>query len=106
MFLVDINYVSAKADMHQENLQGVQASGLHGYRLSNGDFIFSWRDTDYKKMVLTTNNGTKLAGGYMSWNIVKGGNWADTSLWTLNGDYYTLSNFKGSNVKGKGYSDI
>ena len=80
--------------MHQTNLQGVQASGLQGYLMSNGYFIFSW-DTDWKKMVLTTNNGTKLAGGYMVWNKVKGDSWKDTSLWTNTGKHYTLSNFKG-----------
>ena len=96
---MDSNYISATADMHQQNLKGVQAYGVQGYRLSNGNFIFSL-DTDYKKMVLTTNNGTKLAGGYMTWNNVKGNNWKDTSLWTHNGDYFTLSNFRGS---GKRY---
>ena len=86
--------------MHQANLDGVQASGLQGILMSNGNFLFSW-DTDYKKMILTTNNGTKLAGGYMRWNKVKEDSWMDTSLWTHNGDYFTLSNFQGSNIRGK-----
>ena len=43
--------VSATADFTQNNLCGFKVPNLKGYRLENGDFIFSWRN----KRVLTND---------------------------------------------------
>ena len=100
-----VDYVSATADFNQQNLQGVVASGVQGTLLPNGNFIFSW-DSDWKKMVVASNDGTQLIGGYMSWNAISGDNWKDNSTWIQNGNYFTISNFQGSFIQGGDVSDV
>ena len=82
-------FLRATADFRQH---GIQAKGVDGHLLDNGNFIFLWRDGGYFKMVLTNNDGTKIKNGYLS---DPGTTWKDTNTWNRNKDAYSISNFTG-----------
>ena len=81
----------ATADFSQLALAGVQSKSRIGFKLHNGDFIFFWDNTNYRKMVLTKNNGSVVQDGYMD---LPAEGWRDTSVW-MKGGGYTILNFGG-----------
>ena len=82
--------MSATADFSQNDIQGIQAYNIHGYRLFSGRFIFAWDDGQYRKMVMTKNDGEKINSGYML--IANMTSWKTSTAWT---DYeYSIANFK------------
>ena len=81
----------ATADFNQRNLAGVRAYRVEGELLDNGNFIFSWIDGSWRKMVLTSNTGTAIKDGYVSKDAT---NYKDTTSWKSGPGYY-LTNFKG-----------
>ena len=88
--------MSATADFSQSNIGGVQAQGINGHPLENGNFIFIWRDGATWKMLLTKNDGTTIKDGYV---VDPGTNWNKPNSWSvtrLRPTYYSLNNFKGS----------
>ena len=88
--------IQATADFHQQNLAGARASKLKGELLRNGNFIFSWEDGAYRKMVLTRNNGDYLENGYMTRGSVSGSNWKNPANWSARSfNTYSISNFVG-----------
>ena len=94
IFSVEPSFVRATADISQSNLNGVQSQDVNGHRLDNGNFIFSWKDGSYRKMVLTKNDGTEIKHGYVTH---PGTTWKDPITWKkMTIFYYSISNFKGS----------
>ena len=86
--------ISATADFTQSNLCGFKAPGLRGYRLENGDFIFSWQRGS-RRMVLTDDQGNVKKWGAVQYGVAT---WQDPSTWiTYDNRQYTVSNFKLSN---------
>ena len=84
--------ISATADFTQSNLCGFKAPGLKGYRLENGDFIFSWQKGS-RRMVLTDNQGQVKKWGAVQYGVAT---WQDPSTWiTYDNRQYTVTNFKG-----------
>ena len=90
LFLDNQKYKTATADFSQGNMGGIQASGVSGILLSDGNFVFFWIDGGYRKMVLTRNDGETLQAGYLD---SSSNNWRDPFDW-IHADY-TISNFKG-----------
>ena len=83
--------ISATADFTQSNLCGFKAPGLKGYRLENGDFIFSWQRGS-RRMVLTDNQGHVKKWGAVQYGVTT---WQDPSTWiTYDNRRYTVTNFK------------
>ena len=86
---------SATADFSQTNRNGIQARNVIGHRLDNGNFIFSWIDGVYRKMVLTQNDGTTIKAGYLGRSD---STWKNRSKWQSTG--YSISNFVGKQGQG------
>ena len=92
--------ISATADFTQSNLCGFKAPGLRGYRLENGDFIFSWQRGS-RRMVLTDDQGNVKKWGAVQYGVAT---WQDPSTWiTYDNRQYTVSNFRAREFK---YSSI
>ena len=87
--------VRATADFHQRGQDGVQASGVKGELLNNGNFIFVWKDGKYMKMVLTQNDGRIIEDGYMLSDEVDKSNWKNSAIWKHGSKgFYYIQNFK------------
>ena len=86
-----VSIVSATADFTQNNLCGFKAPGLRGYRLENGDFIFSWKRGS-RRMVLTDGQGNVKKWGAVQYGVAT---WQDPSTWiTHDNRQHTVTNFK------------
>ena len=90
-FHVSASFIRSTADFHQGNLEGIQAEGTSGILLSDGNFIFKWKDGNLLKMVLTNNDGSFIKSGFVAGAST---NWQDSSSWSNGG--YSISNFQGS----------
>ena len=87
----------ATADFYQQNLDGVQASGVKGELLDNGNFIFVWRDSPFMKMVLTQNDGSIIEEGYIFLDEVEESNWKNSANWKHGSKgFYYIEKFKGN----------
>ena len=76
------------------------ATKISGALQSNGDFIFSFLDGSWRKMVLTSNEGLFIKYGYLPKGDIS---WADKNSWRQESNtQYTVINFKGF----KGNSNI
>lgn len=75
------------ADFSQSNLPGIQVTGMEGIRYGD-NLIFPWINDGYRKMVLTTLDGSTVKAGYVSSSADF---WQDPSTWTSS-NTYTLSN--------------
>ena len=83
--------VAATADFTQSNLCGFKALSLKGYRLQDGDYIFSWQRGS-RRMVLTDNEGHVKKWGAVQYGVMS---WRDPSTWvTHDNRQYTVNNFK------------
>ena len=103
--------VYATADFKQRNLVGVQIYGAKGVRMKNLNFVFSWIDSNLRKMVLTSNDGRLLKNGYMkvsesmeeewnSFNMQMESKWKDPVNWKETDlGFYTVTNFRASQSK-------
>ena len=83
---------AATGDFHQRDEIGIQASGLKGHVLENGNFIFSWIDENMRKMVLTTNKGEVMEAGHVDEDVE---DWTDVSTWINHRGEYWITNFEG-----------
>ena len=104
-------YKYARADFKQRNLEGLQISGAEGERMKNLNFVFSWIDSNLRKMVLTSNDGRLLKNGYMkvsesmeeewnSFNMQMESKWKDPVNWKdTDLGFYTVTNFRASRGK-------
>ena len=95
-FLISLSddIIGAYADFSQHNKIGVLQAGVKGYRLSTGNFIFSYKTPSYNMMVLTTNYGAQIAAGYVNPSYTT---WTDTSTWLPKPyGFFSTSNFTGS----------
>ena len=86
-------YKEATCDISQLNIEGIQAKDVKGYKLQDTNFIFSWDDVDYKKMVLTSNTGVQIKAGYLHQPATS---WKDPNTWEPAAPtiMYTISNCK------------
>ena len=90
---VHIKFTGAFANFHQANLKGLQARRVKGYRLSNGNFIFVWKNGGLWKMVLTSNTGRFIKDGYVK---NPGKTWKNPKTWTTHKPkFYTIHGFHG-----------
>jgi len=80
------------ADFSQSNLAGTQAQQVQGHAV-NSQYIFSWNNDGFRKMVLTDANGQQVKSGYVGENSAT---WTDVNTWTLtSGSFsYSISNFQ------------
>ena len=80
------------------NVSEVKVVGLQGVRMNDGRFIFMWIDGELRKMVLTENDGTQIAAGYLD---KPENDWRDENTWYSGS--YEINNFQGI-AKGKSSS--
>ena len=66
-----MSFESATASFSQivGEVSEVKVVGLQGVRMHDGRVIFMWIDGKRRKMVLSANNGTQIAAGYLDKDI-------------------------------------
>ena len=84
-------YKAATANFQQQTVQ--KASNLKATFLPNGYFLFHWDDSNTRKMVLTSNEGSHLSDGSVTISSIVGDSWTDTHTWRHRVKLYTLTNF-------------
>merc|ERR1711937_850540 len=77
----------------KSDIEGVQAKNVKGYKMPDSNFIFSWNDGEYRKMVLASNTGEQIKNGFLPQPAAT---WKDPNTWepVAPSARYTISNCK------------
>ena len=91
-------FIKATADFRYKkvSIDGMASKNIPGYYLpSTGNFIFSYFNSQRRKMVLVSNTGKRITCGYLK---LPAETWKDVDSWSLEGiknDQYFVENFNG-----------
>ena len=88
-------FVEASGDFKQFH-ENVDGGNVKGHKLKDGRFIFIWENNNFKKMVLTDNQGVNLKSGYL---LATSESWENPDSWTTT-ERYAIYNFKGVKIQG------